>query len=56
MTNTEVLQLAKQYGLSNENLGYLDFEELLLRFVFELFTHHELERRLPAHKTFEGNC
>ena len=56
MTNTHALLLAKQYGLSNENLGYIDFEELLLRFIAELLTHYELEKQAPEFVTFEGRC
>ena len=37
----KVLELAREFGLSNENIGYADFEFVLLRFMVEYIRRNE---------------
>ena len=37
----KVLALAREFGLSNENIGYADFEFVLLRFMVEYIRRNE---------------
>ena len=62
MNNTEVLELAAEYGLTNDIIGYENFEQQLLKFLYALLLAEEAKKCCLVGKcvfkdrNFAGNC
>ena len=52
----KVLELAKEFGLCNDVIGYPDFEFTLLRFLSEYFRRKEEVEFLRTANHYGGVC